>query len=124
MFWELLIAITLLSLGGYSTWQFFQTEIMQPLSLEDLALVYKLHKKQAKCPTQRVHTLLIKNKGIVGFRCDCGYTYVQKRPRFQRINKKDSPNLPHKRHHKLSNLFETKNRLKELGLEYQKMKII
>ena len=124
MVWTLLIISTALILGGWGTWYFFKAETLQPLALEDLALAYKLHKKQAKCPTQRVHTLLIKNKGIVGFRCGCGYTYLQKRPRFQKIHKKKDLDIPHKGHHRLSNLFETKNKLKELGIEYQKIKIV
>ena len=124
MFWELLATIIWLSLGAYGAWYFFKAEVLQPLALEDLVLAFEIHKKMTKCPSQRAHTLFVKDRGIVGFQCDCGYQYLQKKLRFQKILKNKRIALPHKTHYKLSNLFETKNRLKELGLEYYKIKMI
>lgn len=124
MFWELLLASIWLSLGAYSRWYFFKAETLQPLALEDLVLAFELHKKKMKCPSQRAHTLFVKDRGIVGFQCGCSYTYLHKKMLFRRLFKKERMSLPHKTHYKLSNLFETKNRLKELGLQYHKIKML
>jgi hypothetical protein len=122
MIWSLLVTSMWLTLGTYATWFFFRAETVQPLALEDLVLAYKLHKKQAKCPVQRVHTLYVKNRGIVGFRCGCGYEYVQKRLLSQKIRRRKQNDTIHTTYYELSNLFETKKRLQEMGLEYYKIK--
>jgi hypothetical protein len=122
--WVLLVAGVWLTFGAYATWFFFKAETFQPLALEDLVLAYKLHKRQAKCPTQRIQTLFVRDGWLVGFQCECGYKYVQKRLVSQRILKGNNSSTIHSIHHRLSNLFETKNRLREMGLECHKIKKI
>lgn len=76
---DLLILIFWLVLGAYCFWFFFKAETFQPLTLDDLALTWKLHKQQTKCPASRIHDLIIKDNEIVGFKCECGYEFLQKR---------------------------------------------
>jgi len=76
---ELLMWGSWIILGVYSSWFFFKAKTFQPLTLEDLALTWKLHKKQRECKASRIHSLLTKNDEVVGFRCDCGYEFLQKR---------------------------------------------
>jgi len=73
--------------GAYSFWFFFKAKTFQPLTLDDLALTWKLHKRQTGCTASRIHSLLTKNGKVVGFKCDCGYEFLQKRLITQKVHK-------------------------------------
>jgi hypothetical protein len=49
------------------------------LTLDDLALTWKLHKHQSGCKSSRIHDLLVRNDEVVGFKCECGHEFLQKR---------------------------------------------
>jgi len=68
-----------LALGAYVLWFFFKAKTVQPLTLDDLALTWKVHKKQKGCNASRIHSLIKENDEIVGFKCECGYEFIQKR---------------------------------------------
>ncbi len=70
-FWVALIA--------YVLWFFFEAKTVQPLTLDDLALTWKLHKQQDGCDASRIHSLIKENDEVIGFRCECGYKFIQKR---------------------------------------------
>ncbi len=76
---ELLLLASWLILGLYIFWFLFKAKTFQPLTLNDLALGWKLHKHQTGCKASRIDSLLVKNDEIVGFRCSCGYEFLQKR---------------------------------------------
>ena len=67
------------ALGAYVLWFFFKAKTVQPLTLDDLALTWKVHKKQKGCNASRIHSLIKENDEVVGFRCECGYEFIQKR---------------------------------------------
>jgi hypothetical protein len=75
------------ALGVYVIWFFFKAKTVQPLTIDDLALTWKLHKQQSGCQSSRIHGLVKENDEIVGFKCDCGYKFVQKRLITQRSTK-------------------------------------
>ena len=68
-----------LAFGGYIVWFFFRAKTVQPLTLDDLALTWKVHKRQKGCKASRIHGLIKGNNEIIGFKCECGYEFVQKR---------------------------------------------
>ena len=70
----------------YVFWYFFEAKTSAPLTLDDLALAWKLHKKQTGCTVPSIYNLLVKNENIVGFNCKCGYEFTQKRLITQRIH--------------------------------------
>ena len=76
------------ALAVYCFWYFFLAKTFQPLTLDDLALMWQLHKRQAGCKALRIHRLLERNNEIVGFECECGFMFQQKRLITQRVNKK------------------------------------
>jgi hypothetical protein len=80
MLLELLIAGSWLSFAAYSSWYFFKAKTVQPLTLDDLALTWRMHKQQTNCGASRLHSLITKNNEVVGFKCECGYEHQQKRP--------------------------------------------
>jgi hypothetical protein len=84
---DLLMLGSWLIFGGYSFWYFFQAKTFQPLTLDDLALTWKLHKQQTGCNASRIHSLLTRNGEVVGFKCDCGHKFLQKRLITQKVRK-------------------------------------
>jgi hypothetical protein len=76
-----------LSLSVYSVWYFFKAETIQPLTLDDLALTWQFHKQQTGCTASRLNSLLTRNDEVVGFKCDCGFEFQQKRLISQKVRK-------------------------------------
>jgi hypothetical protein len=70
-FWTALVA--------YVLWYFFKANTVQPLTLDDLALTWRVHKQRDGCNASRIHSMIKENDEVVGFRCECGYEFVQKR---------------------------------------------
>ena len=87
MLLELLIGGFWLALAVYCFWYFFLAKTFQPLTLDDLALTWQLHKNQTGCTASRIHSLLERNNKVVGFKCECGYEFQQKRLITQRVSK-------------------------------------
>ena len=79
MLLDLLMLGFWLALVAYVLWFLFKAKTSQPLNLDDLALTWKLHKQQKGCTASRIHSLMTENEEVVGFRCDCGYEFIQKR---------------------------------------------
>jgi len=76
-----------LTLAVYGFWYFFIAKTFQPLTLDDLALTWRLHKQQTGCTASRVHSLLTRNNEVMRFKCKCGYEFQQKRLITQRVRK-------------------------------------
>jgi hypothetical protein len=78
--WMLVLAFgAWTALISYVLWFIFKAKTVQPLTLDDLALTWKVHKQQSGCKSSRIHGLIKENDEIVGFQCDCGYEFIQKR---------------------------------------------
>jgi len=87
MLLELLIGGFWLAFAVYCFWYFFLAKTFQPLTLDDLALMWRLHKLQSGCTASRIHSLIERNNEIVGLRCECGFEFQQKRLITQRVRK-------------------------------------
>ena len=98
-------------------WYLFGAKTYQPITLDSLALAWKLH-KQAGCTASCIHTIHVKNNNVIGFKCECGYNYTQKRLLTQRINPQIKNTIKTKISPKITNILETKNTLKTMNLEY------
>jgi hypothetical protein len=79
-----------IALAVYCFWYFFIAKTVQPLTLDELALIWRLHKQQTGCTSSRIHSLIESNNEVIGFKCDCGYEFKQKRLITQRISKRHS----------------------------------
>lgn len=84
--WEIVTAGMWLSFVGYAFWFMFRASEFQSLTLDDLALLWRIHKCQTGCKASHLHDLLVKNDEVVGFKCGCGYHYLQKRLITQRVH--------------------------------------
>ena len=63
----------------YLLWYFFKAKTVQPLTLDDLALTWKVHKQRDGCIASRIHGMIKENDEVIGFKCECGYEFIQKR---------------------------------------------
>jgi hypothetical protein len=73
-------------LGAYAFWFVSKAKTFQPLTLDELALAWRLHKCEAKCKASQIHDLLVRNDEVVGFKCGCGYEFLQKRLISQKVH--------------------------------------
>jgi hypothetical protein len=87
----LLVGCLWLVLIAYVLWFLFKAKTVQPLTIDALALTWRVHKKQNGCTASRIHSLIKENDEIVGFRCECGYKFIQKRLISQRPNAQKIP---------------------------------
>lgn len=83
---DLLLCSVWFIFGAYSFWFFTQAKTFQPLTLNDLALTWKLHKQQTGCKASRLRSILTKNDEVIGFKCDCGHEFLQKRLITQKVH--------------------------------------
>jgi hypothetical protein len=111
-----------IALGAYVLWYFFGAKTVQPLSLDALAITWKLHKKQTGCTASHVNTILVKKNTIVGFKCECGYNYMQKRLIAQKIIPEVETSLVPKLSNKITNVVEAKRSLQKLGVTYSSIR--
>lgn len=75
----ILVPIFWILLGIFTVWFLFRAETTQPMSLDDLALTWKLHKQKTTCKSKQIKQLLKEKDEVVGFRCECGFEFKQKR---------------------------------------------
>ena len=68
-----------IALVSYVLWFIFKAKTVQALTLDDLALTWKVHKNQKGCAASRIHSLIKEDDEVIGFSCDCGYMFIQKR---------------------------------------------
>ena len=74
-----------ISLLVYFVWFLFFAKTYQPLSSEDVALRWNIHKNNADCSFSKIEYLTQKKKQIIGFKCGCGFQFTQKRLITQKI---------------------------------------
>jgi len=84
---EILMALLWLTLAAYSSWFLLKAKTLQPLTLENLAIKWKLHKQETGCTTKRLHSMIKRKNKIIGFKCNCGYEFLQQRLITQRVKK-------------------------------------
>ena len=55
-----------------------------PISHKDATILWKLHKQNASCNSEKMKPITMESGEIAGFQCQCGYCYAQKRPLLSR----------------------------------------
>ncbi|MCW3993937.1 MAG: hypothetical protein NWE85_05175 [Candidatus Bathyarchaeota archaeon] len=63
----------------YAAWYFTSAKHYAPLTLNEARLLWRIHKNNTRCTSRKWNE--IRHSGsIIGFKCECGYKHVQKRP--------------------------------------------
>jgi hypothetical protein len=111
--------------GAYSVWFFTKAKTLQPMPTDHLALIWQIHKQQTTCEATQIHSILMKNNYIVGFECNCGYKFIQKRP----ITKKVPTNIqtsimPLTFSKNGKPMLKAKDSIQKLGIRYMHIKRI
>ena len=85
MILEILVSVTWICLFLYCVWFFFRAKTYQPLTMDNLALQWKVHKQKTGCKAKLIQSMIKDDNEIVGFKCSCGYEFRQKRLITQKI---------------------------------------
>jgi hypothetical protein len=76
---EILAATLWGFLTAYATWYFTSAKNFAPITVNDVRILWKIHKRNIQCHARKWQEIRRGGK-IIGFRCECGYKHVQKRP--------------------------------------------
>ncbi len=60
-----------------------------PITVNDAKVLWAMHRKTVHCSGHNWQPIKLKKDKIVGFRCQCGYKYTQKKPLVCRSMKHD-----------------------------------
>ena len=82
----LLLGSFWLTLGAYTMWYLFKAKSFQALTLDNLALTWKLHKQRSNCKGSNIQSLLTKHGEVVGYQCECGHKFLQERLVSQKVH--------------------------------------
>jgi len=63
----------------YGAWYFTRAKRLSPLTKTEAKQLWIIHRQDAGCKGQKWR-LVKRGKLTVGFKCECGYTHIQKRP--------------------------------------------
>jgi hypothetical protein len=66
-------------LGGYLIWYVAAAKCDMPLTLDEARVLWKMHKRNTNCTGHKWRSITRKNGKVLGFECECGYKYKQKR---------------------------------------------
>jgi hypothetical protein len=76
---EILVFASWTALVVYATWYFTSAKHYAPLTPYEARILWKIHKQNIKCNGRKWQ--IIKRGGkIIGFKCECGYKHLQRRP--------------------------------------------
>jgi hypothetical protein len=79
---DLLLYLLWFAFGAYSAWFFTQAKKLQPITLDELVILWKLHRLHEGCdaPISKVEAVIEPHSDeFVGFQCQCGYRYLSER---------------------------------------------
>jgi hypothetical protein len=64
---------------AYAAWYFTSAKQCAPLTYKEARMLWEIHKQKTQCQSKKWHEIRRKDR-MIGFKCDCGYKHVQKRP--------------------------------------------
>jgi len=77
--YPLLVPSLMVSFSTYASWYFMSAKRYAPLTEDEVKTLWKIHKQEASCRARRCQRI-VRGRKLIGFKCECGYTHVQKRP--------------------------------------------
>jgi len=64
---------------GYLLWYITSAKRDALITVNDAKVLWKLHKQSANCTGHKWRRVTCKSGKVLGFECECGYKYTQKR---------------------------------------------
>jgi len=77
--YSFLVPSLLVSFSTYASWYFVYAKRYAPLTEDEVRTLWEIHKHKASCKAKQCKRI-VKGKKLIGFKCGCGHTHVQKRP--------------------------------------------
>jgi hypothetical protein len=68
-------------------WYLTSAKRNTPMTQSDAKMMWILHRKSANCMGHKWKPITRRKGKIIGFECECGYKYTQKRPLISRMPK-------------------------------------
>ena len=75
------------SLAIGAVWCLTSAKRNAPITLNDAKMIWIMHRKSATCTRHKWQPITRREGKIIGFQCECGYKYTQKRPLVSRMPK-------------------------------------
>ena len=119
---EIIVISSFVLLGAYSFWFFFKAKTYHPLCLDELALMWKIHKQNTDCKASHIDTLLFKNNEVVGYKCKCGNKFLQKRLITKKAHTFTRTKLTPSLTNKFTGVLEIKRSVETAGLNCSHIK--
>jgi len=76
---EFLVPTLWVTLGCTIAWYLLSAKKYHAITIEELQMLWKTHKQFNHC-TAKEFEPIHKGKKLVGYKCQCGYKHLQKRP--------------------------------------------
>jgi hypothetical protein len=76
---EIIAIILWCSFTLYLIWYATSAKHYFPITDKEAKILWKIHKQNINCNSTKWRKIKRNNK-IIGFACECGYEYIQKRP--------------------------------------------
>jgi len=67
-------------LAAYTSWLVFKAKRNVPITLQEAKTLWQIHKKNSSCKAHKWEPVSQKGDLAKGFKCECGFKYVQKKP--------------------------------------------
>ena len=64
---------------AYAAWYLTSAKQYAPITYKEARVLWEIHRQKARCESKRWHKIRRRDR-MIGFKCDCGYKHVQKRP--------------------------------------------
>ncbi|MCK5628562.1 hypothetical protein KAI12_03765 [Candidatus Bathyarchaeota archaeon] len=77
---QILMVSVLICIPIYLLYYFVSAKRKAPITSEEARLLWKIHKNDSGCTHKKWNVTKRGKHKIVGFKCDCGYKYAQRRP--------------------------------------------
>jgi hypothetical protein len=66
--------------AAYASWLVFKAKRNVPITLQEAKTLWHIHKKESACKAHKWEPVSPRGELAKGFKCECGYKYVQKKP--------------------------------------------
>ena len=74
------LMVTMLSGLGACAFVLATVKRTAPITEQEAKVMWTMHRKTTHCKSHKWQPIKRKGNRIIGFKCDCGYKYTQKRP--------------------------------------------
>jgi hypothetical protein len=76
---EILMPALWVCFTAYAAWYFASAKKYAPLTHKEARILWEIHKQETQCNSSRWHKIRRKDR-VIGFKCDCGYKHIQRKP--------------------------------------------